>query len=155
MIPPRSPYGLIQEDMWPDEWKILVICMMLNCTTRKQVEKIYPIFFSKWSNARDFSNCSIDELINVIKPLGFANRRAKGLIKMTQDYLYKDWTHASQLFGIGDYASRAWEMFCLNYVGNTPPKDHALVRYYHWRIKNENCNVSYVHDDNNDFLWQE
>lgn len=148
MIPPRSPFGLIQEDLWPDEWKILVVCMLLNCTTRKQVEKVYPTFFSKWTTPNDFSRCNIDEVINVIKPLGFANRRSKGLKQMTNDYLHKDWTHASELFGIGEYASRAWEIFCLNHIGTIAPNDHALVKYYHWRIENEKrCSLDFSYDN--------
>lgn len=153
MIPPRSPYGLIQEDLWPNEWKILVVCMMLNCTTRKQVEKVYPNFFSKWPTPEIFSNSNAYELTQVIRPLGFANRRAKGLMKMTNDYLHKNWIHASELFGIGEYASRAWEMFCLNHVGNTAPNDHALVKYYYWRIENEKRKISYDrYDGYNDCL---
>jgi len=55
-IPPRSGYGLIQEDLWPDEWKILVSCMMLNYTSRKQVEKILPSFF-KMARCKKFNFC--------------------------------------------------------------------------------------------------
>lgn len=148
MIPPRSPYGLIQEDLWPDEWKILVTCMMLNCTTRKQVEKVYRTFFSAWPNPQTLLNCDEGTLINVIRPLGFANRRAKNLLRMTHDYLYSDWQHASELYGIGEYAARAWEMFCQDKVGNEPPRDHALVKYYYWRKENEKiANSSFGHID--------
>ena len=137
MIPPRSPYGLIQEDLWPDEWKILVSCMMLNCTTRKQLEKVYPTFFSLWPDPKTFLNCDSNKLKEVIRPLGFANRRSSNLLRMTRDYLEKDWNHASELHGIGEYASRAWEIFCAGCVGDETPRDHALVRYYYWRKKNE------------------
>ena len=38
--PPRSPFGLLEEILWSDEWKLLVACMMLNCTTRLQVDRV-------------------------------------------------------------------------------------------------------------------
>ena len=47
--PPKSPVGLIQEELWPDEWKILISCLMLNQTTRKQVDKVIWKFFDKWN----------------------------------------------------------------------------------------------------------
>lgn len=35
--PPRSSYGLLQEDHAHDPWRVLVICMLLNRTTGLQV----------------------------------------------------------------------------------------------------------------------
>lgn len=137
MIPAVSPYGLIQESLWPDEWMILVSCMMLNCTTRKQVEKILPTFMQRWPKPDLFVNCDIDELKNLIRPLGFSNRRSNALKEMSKAYLAKKWSHANELPGIGVYAARAWEIFCRGIVGDTPPQDHALVQYYHWRKLNE------------------
>lgn len=137
MIPPRSPYSLIQEDLWPNEWAILVSCMMLNCTTRKQVEKVLPTFLQKWPDAASLVSCDMNELKKVISSLGFANRRADSLVKMSNAYLTSTWRHAKDLPGIGAYASRAWEIFCCNVVGYDPPQDHALVKYYHWRKKHE------------------
>lgn len=47
MFMPRSPeHPLIQEDLLHNEWMILVVCMMLNQTQRKQVEKVLPKFMS-------------------------------------------------------------------------------------------------------------
>ena len=135
MIPPRSPYGLIQEDLWPDAWRILVACMLLNCTTRAAMEKVLPKLFSKYPDATSMAAADHGELAQVIARLGFGNRRAGNLIKMSQHYLGSNWKHAKELPGIGEYAAAAWEIFV---VGTLPPKcprDHALVRYYNWRKK--------------------
>ena len=32
--PPLSPFGLLEEILWQDEWKLLVSCMMLNCSSK-------------------------------------------------------------------------------------------------------------------------
>lgn len=36
-VPPVSPYGLIQEQLYQDSWKVLVACMLLNKTGGRQV----------------------------------------------------------------------------------------------------------------------
>jgi methyl-CpG-binding domain protein 4 len=135
MIPYRSPYGLIQEDLWPDEWKCLVACMMLNCTTRKQIEKVLPEFFNRWQSADQFLSAIKEEVSELIKPLGFQNRRTERLFRMTSAYVKGDWSHVVELPGIGDYASRSWEIFFKNKLGDQPPNDGALVLYWNWRKK--------------------
>lgn len=131
-IPPASPFSLIQEHVWPNEWLILVVCIMLNQTSRKQVEKILPTFIKKWSEPRQFLDAKIDDVKDVIKSLGFVNRRADLLFKMSHQYVINNWSHASSLPGIGDYGSRAWEIFCLGLFGDIPPKDHALTKYWQY-----------------------
>ena len=133
--PPVSPYGLIQETLWPSEWKILVVCIMLNQTQRKQVEPIAREFFKLWPTAQDFMNVDPESVVTLLTPLGFGNRRTDNLIKMTKHYLTAPWEHARELPGIGGYAARAWEIFCLGELGDEPPNDHALVRYYDWAKK--------------------
>lgn len=131
-IPPVSPYGLIQESLWPNQWLILVSCMMLNCTSRKQVEKVFPHFLKLCPTPSDLLQCDRDVLVTTISPLGFGNRRADNLIKMTKEFLKPNWTHANQLPGIGAYGSTAWEIFCRRVFPTNPPKDHALVAYWSW-----------------------
>lgn len=135
MIPPRSPYGLIQEDLWPNEFKILVVCMLLNCTTRKAVEKVVPRLFKKYPDAASLSAADLSDLANIIAPLGFRNRRSIGLVKMSAAYLRKDWKHAKELPGIGPYAAAAWEIFSKKSVPATCPNDHALTLWWKWYQK--------------------
>jgi methyl-CpG-binding domain protein 4 len=131
--PPVSPYGLIQETLWPDRWKILLSCMFLNCTSRKQVEKILPRFFDLWPTPKDLLASDRNVLVEVIKPLGFANRRAENIVKMSAAFSQGDWNDIKELPGIGEYAAAAYGIFCLGLLGSEPPKDGALVKYYNWR----------------------
>lgn len=135
MFPPASPYQLLQESLWPDEWLILVSCMMLNCTSRKQVEKVLPEFIRRWPTPGEFMTAQDEDVATLCRPLGFANRRTSNLKKMTEKYLATDWTHAQQLPGIGAYGARAWEIFCAGRLGDEPPDDHALTRYWNWRVQ--------------------
>lgn len=138
MIPPRSGYGLIQEDLWPDSWKILVSCVMLNCTTRKQVEKVLPKFFSLWPSAEALLKSNPEDITETIAALGFKNRRTKSLLNMSRFYLEREWKDPRELPGVGEYGARAWEIFCADKLGDEPPKDGALVLYWEWRKKHDN-----------------
>jgi len=137
MIPYRSPYGLIQEDLFPDEWKCLVACLMLNCTSRRQIEKVIPEFFQRWTCPESFLRADREDVRLLISRLGFQNRRTTRLFEMTEAYLTNDWSHVSELPGIGEYASRAWEIFFQNKLGDKPPNDGALVLYWKWRKKHD------------------
>jgi adenine-specific DNA glycosylase len=106
---------------------------MLNCTTRKQIEKILPEFFSRWPDPSTFLTATLEDVVVLISPLGFQNRRAKRLFEMTEAYQEKKWKHASELPGVGEYASRAWEIFFKNALGKQQPSDGALTLYWNWR----------------------
>lgn len=133
MIPPLSPYGLIQESLWPDEWRILVACMLLNCTTRKQAEKVMPRLFAAYPTPEAMAAARPEDLTPIIASLGFGNRRACNLIRMSRHYLGSSWSHASELPGVGQYAAAAWEIFVRGTLPPECPKDHALTKYYCWR----------------------
>lgn len=126
-----SPVGLLQEYVCDNEFLTICVAVLLNCTTRKQVDKIFPEFIRKYSSACDVVN-SDEKLTSLLKPLGFANRRSKTLVKLANAYI-KGFKHASELPGIGIYGSASWEIFCKNIVPKEPPKDHALARYVTWR----------------------
>jgi adenine-specific DNA glycosylase len=129
-IPPVSPYCLIQETLFPDEWLILVASMMLNRTSRKQVDQVLPDFVNKWPSPESFLSASLLEIAQVIAPLGLQNRRALSLKMMTQKYVNGEWKHARELHGIGEYAARSWEIFCQGELGDHPPEDGSLRRYW-------------------------
>lgn len=132
MAPLRSPFGLIQEDLWPHEWLILVSCIMLNMTNRRQVEKIFPEFVARWPSAHDFLPAGCDEVCELIGPLGLAQRRTTTIKKMTAHYLTKSWSDAQELPGIGEYGGTAWKIFCMGDVPEECPKDGALALYWRW-----------------------
>ena len=126
-IPPK--YGLVQEKYWPDGWKILACCLCLNLTTRKQMESVVAEMFKRWSTAADLSNCDIDELQELIKPLGMWRRRASTLKKMSYQYHAGQWTDVEELPGVGKYARDAYRIFILGEWKEVHPNDHALNEY--------------------------
>lgn len=136
--PPKL--GLIQEKYLPDGWKVLVCCLCLNLTSRKQMEPIVEILFDKWPTAFDMSKADQGELEEIIKPLGMQKKRSKTLIEMSSQYIDKSWNDPRNLKGVGEYAARAYEIFILGKLGSDPPKDHAL-KYYWDFLKKDHPNL--------------
>jgi methyl-CpG-binding domain protein 4 len=110
--PPRSPFGLLEEILWADEWKMLVACMMLNCTTRVQVDRVLWRLFATTPTARaavalgregprtasrgaaddekdadGFSVAGASLLEAILAPLGLHRKRARAFVRLSEDYL--------------------------------------------------------------------
>lgn len=134
--PPKSPYGLIQEELYEDPWKILVACVFCNLTRRFTAEPIMREFFDLYPTPNDAMNANSSRLEEMLKPIGLSARRAKTLIRMSKEYLEKDWKEPIELYGIGKYGNDAWKIFCTPDWKNAQPKDHALNWYHDWLIAN-------------------
>mgnify|MGYP001172270513 CR=1 FL=1 len=134
--PPKSPYDLIQEHLWDDEWKVLVACIFCNLTKRKTAEPLIWKFFEMYpepSVARDACEKSLQRFL---KPLGLSQKRAKTLIRMSREFLDKNWKEPIDLYGIGKYGNDAWKIFCTERWKDVKPKDHALTWYHDWLMEN-------------------
>lgn len=137
--PPKSPYNLIQEYLWQDPWKIFVACIFCNLTRRVDAEPYMWKFFERFPAPELASDADLDELEEMISPLGLSQRRAKALVQMSNDYLNKDWKNEPRtLYGIGKYASDAYRIFCLGDWKDVEPKDGALVNYHNFLKFHEN-----------------
>jgi endonuclease III len=74
-----------------------------------------------------------DELSEMLKPLGFYNKRAITLKRMSLEYV-RGFTDVSALYGVGKYATDSWEIFQNNNT-DVQPEDDVLKEYL--RITNE------------------
>jgi len=131
---PRSPFNLLQEIYRSQPWKVMVCCILLNQTTRTQVDRIRGEFFRRWPTAKACSKADPAEISELIKPLGLYNRRALSIIRFSHEYISKDWTKIKELHGMGQYAQDSWDLFIdLKMVKN--PSDHKLNDYVRWQKK--------------------
>jgi len=130
--PPKSPYKLLQEDYWPDQWKILICCLLLNQTSRKQVDPMISGFFKKYPTPCSIIEADCGSLTQILRPLGMYNRRTNTLKKFSKGYLEGKWNTASDLYGCGKYADDAWRIFCKGDWRDVKPNDHALNVYHEW-----------------------
>ena len=138
-----SPYGLLQEEINYDPWKIFVCCIFCNLTKRVSAEPYFRQVLSLWPRPVDLACASEAEVAAVIQPLGLSKRRAKALIRMSKDYLEKEWKDdPTKLYGIGKYGSDAYKIFCTPLWRDVEPKDGALVNYHNWLKEFENARRS-------------
>lgn len=133
--PPASPYGLIEECLYQDPWKLLVACMLLNVTSGLQVRKVIWRLFDIWPTAEAAAGATDDTLVIVeklIQPLGLFRKRTIAIKRFSQEYLEAEWLDPIELHGIGQYASDAYFMFCRGHWQDVDPSDKDLLRYQQW-----------------------
>lgn len=128
--PPCSPYNLLQEDHAHDPWRVLVICMLLNITTGPQVKKVLSHFFDVFPNAEAAVSADNIRISSLIQSLGLHRKRAAMIQQFSREYLSDDWTHVTQLHGIGKYAADAYAIFCTGKWRQVTPNDHMLNNYW-------------------------
>ncbi len=138
--PPVSPHGLIQESLWPNEWRILVSCLLLNQTTRKQVDKVIHKLFHEYPGPCSMAIAKDEKLASIVKQLGLVNRRVKTLKKFSHEYMTKKWSTPIELYGCGKYADDTWRIFCKGQWKDVEPKDHALNNYHDYLKSIEGSN---------------
>ena len=122
-----DPNKMVQQQV-KNLWQHFVGVICLNQTGRIQVKRVLPEFFDKWPTPEAFLKSDTKTVIEVIKSLGFYNRRENTIRKMTQDFLTWDKEDATKLHGIGKYGSDSYELF---YKKRVPENvgDHELKRY--------------------------
>lgn len=119
---------LIQEKYKHDPWKMLCGCIMLNQTSNVQVWRVVDNFFERFPNPESISEDSFDEIKEITRTLGFYNRRAKQIIRFSDDWLNKKWNKVTELYGIGKYASDSYEIFVKGNL-KVMPTDSVLRKY--------------------------
>jgi len=129
---PQSPFDLVQEPYFGDDWKVLVCCQLLNMTTHFQVRKVLPVLCGEWTDAEAMANADEDVLREMLRPLGLSNKRAKSLIRFSNEYLQDEWKTAKELYGVGKYGDDAWHIFCVGDWRDVEPNDQALNKYHDW-----------------------
>lgn len=86
----NSPYLLLQEIYREHPWRMLVCCIMLNCTSRKQVDQVRDKFFRLYPDAAEAERADPAEMAEVIALLGLKNKRAKTIQRFSSDWMNLD-----------------------------------------------------------------
>ncbi len=85
--PPRSPFNLIQEDLFHDPWKLLVATIFLNRTDGKRAVPLATRFLDRWPTPeRLLEAASEDDIADLMRPLGLHRRRAANLVRFTREH---------------------------------------------------------------------
>jgi len=137
-IPPRSPYALIQEDLFHNPWQLLIATIFLTKVTAKlAIPKIHD-FLQKWPTPEDVIKADQQDLLCSVENLGLERTRVKTIKGFTADFLSKDWKYPIELYGIGKYGNDSYRMFCVNEWRTVQPDDILLSKYKDWLMLNEN-----------------
>jgi endonuclease III len=82
-----SPFGLLEELFRDNPWRLLLSTIMLNRTTRVQVDVVLYKFLTIWPDATSTSNANEMDIATIIRPLGMLHRRARGIIRFSKEWL--------------------------------------------------------------------
>lgn len=66
-----------------------------------QARRVISDLFNLCPNAKDAVEVAAEEIEKVIQPLGLQKKRAVMIQRFSEEYLGEDWTHVTQLHGIG------------------------------------------------------
>lgn len=126
-IPPRSPYSLIQEELFNQPFWLLIACILLNRSSRVVAQRVLSELMIRWPAPSDIVSADQQALADCVKCLGFVKRRTAFVSSLAraaashQDLL--------QQKGIGEYAKRSYTIFCCGELGESGPDDGSLKRY--------------------------
>lgn len=140
MISLKKGETLIQEDYQYDVWKSMVCCLMLNQTSRKQLDKMINGFFELYPTPERFIACDKSVVLELIRPLGLFNRRFDSLLKFSIDFLtkFKNTGDISSCFGIGKYAENCYRLLHLKDL-SVEPTDKELKKLKQRKLYVENA----------------
>ncbi|KAG6374814.1 DNA glycosylase [Boletus reticuloceps] len=154
---------LVQETVRDDPWKVLIAVRLLNVTSGKAAIPVFCKIMSRWPTPQDLMQASQDELVELLRPLGLYNKRARWLKEISERFLedqakwscsrmslLDDYTISGvphlQYPGVGPYALDSLRIFCSGDVDawkHVMPRDKELVRYLRWRWAVEEGKVWY------------
>lgn len=66
-----------------------------------QVRRVITDFFTLCPDAKAATEVKAQEIENMIESLGLHKKRAVMIQRLSQEYLGDDWTHVTQLHGVG------------------------------------------------------
>lgn len=108
---------MLQEVYANDNWKMLVACILLNQTTRKQVDIVRHQLFETYPDAMEMASAAPIILSAIIKPCGLQKRRAESIIKFSRAWIEWDpYTDIIEYPGIGEYAQDSFNIFALGRI---------------------------------------
>lgn len=120
-----------QLELVEQPWRMLLTCSALNLTSWKQVDPVMERFFGRWPTPQEFLGSTHDQVVEILRPLGFYNRRARTWKRLTEAWLRLDnptRTEISKLPGVGQYALDSWCIFIERDL-SVEPTDKVLAEW--------------------------
>lgn len=137
-----SPLNCLQElapkgEHYP--WRVMVTCILLNQTHGRQVRPIFDRVWDLLPTPESVLSMSVDrsaQLQDLLRPLGFVNRRTHAIYRNAFDYTRGVPWH--KCYGIGKYGRDALDIFVHGRT-DVEPTDTWLKPYLEWRRNGGPC----------------
>lgn len=75
---------------YSNDYELLIAVMLSAQTTDKRVNKVTNILFSKYNCLNDLSKANINDIMNIIKPLGTFRKKSQNVIDISKALLQKN-----------------------------------------------------------------
>lgn len=115
-----------------DPYEILVAEVLLQKTLATKVPAVYEKFLDRYPDLSTLSKANVDEIAELLEPLGFQNQRAKALVDIGDDFseegIPTEQEELSDPRYIGPYATNA--VLCFAFDEPRPVVDANVVRIY-------------------------
>ena len=69
------------------DYELLIAVMLSAQTTDKRVNMVTDILFKKYDSLEKLANANIDDIINIIRPIGTFNKKANNIINISKSLL--------------------------------------------------------------------
>jgi endonuclease III len=135
---------LLQLRYLEDPWRLLVSCILLNRTQRKQVDRVVDELFRRYPDAAALARAQHESLTALLRPLGLAEQRSVRLVQFSRDWLRLGAHELTErefvarlgaASGVGAYALDSYRMFVLGEWASVRPRDKELRRWREWRLR--------------------
>ena len=90
------------------DYELLIAVMLSAQTTDKRVNMVTDILFKKYDSINKLKNAKLEDIVNIIRPIGTFNKKAKNVIeiskRLSEDYngiVPYDRTYLESLPGVG------------------------------------------------------
>ena len=119
---------LMVQQQVDNAWQHMVGVICLNQTHRKQVKRILPDFFRRWTTHISILQDTREDVEEMIAPLGMRKVRSERIYRMSEQFESWNGKDATELYGIGKYGSDSYRLFYKNEIPENVG-DHELKRY--------------------------
>jgi methyl-CpG-binding domain protein 4 len=132
-----SPLNCIQEIAPRDKhypWRVMLTCILLNQTHGRQVRPMLDQLWELLPDPRALSTMNeakMTQLRELLRPLGFVNKRLHAIVRMTFDY--ERGVDPHNCYGMGQYGRDALDLFVYGKT-DVKPRDTWLLPYLQWRL---------------------
>lgn len=116
-------------------YQILIAEVLLQKTRAENITEVYLMFINRYKNIEELAKADANELIELLKPLGFFNRRTRDFLKMSKEIMIEHRGHIphsksnlEDLPGIGPYIANAY--LCVAHNQRLPIVDTNVKRLY-------------------------